>query len=375
MATPTPAVTEPAAARSSGRIELVDYYRLGAAAVVLCFHYFFNGLYNGRLVGIAETPFAPIAQYGYLGVELFFLISGFVIMSSARGRTMASFTTGRALRLVPAFLAALVLTTVVIVLAGERSGITVSPGQFLVNLTMVPGLVGVDPVDGVYWTLQYEVLFYGLVALILLFKPSVLDRAMPIWALLMLAIMLVAPIALEAKPYLGGYYSLFAVGAILAEVRLVGWSPLRAVGLAAGIAVALHWSVVAADMQTEETGVEFSHTVVLIVQAACIALVALPLIPAVARWKLPGSRLAGDLTYPLYLVHAFIGYILMSQLSRWLPDWLDYVVGITTVVLLAWLLHQVVEVRGNAFWRRQADRFVRRPLGLLEAAWRRRHAG
>ena len=66
------------------RVALLDYMRFFAAMIVVFFHYFFNGLLNGKITSIHElTYFADIAKYGYLGVDLFFIISGYVIFNSA----------------------------------------------------------------------------------------------------------------------------------------------------------------------------------------------------------------------------------------------------------------------------------------------------
>jgi peptidoglycan/LPS O-acetylase OafA/YrhL len=171
---------------------------------------------------------------------------------------------------------------------------------------------------------------------------------------------------------MGGYFALFAVGAILAEIKAAGLNRLRAAGLAAGVVVAVNWGVTAADMQADETGVPFSHSVVIVLHLIAIALVALPLVPAISRLSIPGSRMAGALTYPLYLVHAFIGYIVMSQIARVAPDWVAYVVTIAFVVLLAWLLHKFVEEGCASLWKRHADRYVRQPIEAIELRWQHR---
>ena len=77
---------------SSGqkRLDYIDLLRVLALGSVICFHYFFNGISKGTVTSVSLTAFAPIAKYGYLGVELFFLISGFVILYSTN-RTPVEF--------------------------------------------------------------------------------------------------------------------------------------------------------------------------------------------------------------------------------------------------------------------------------------------
>ena len=68
------------------RVNEIDLLRFVAALAVVFFHYAFRG-YAADDRSIMPYPLlAPIAKYGYLGVELFFLISGFVIlMTASRG--------------------------------------------------------------------------------------------------------------------------------------------------------------------------------------------------------------------------------------------------------------------------------------------------
>lgn len=105
------------------RVEIVDYYRLFAALSVVAFHYLYNGINNGKVDSIEHEPIAEIARWGYLGVDLFFVISGYVIIASVDGKDARRFAVGRALRLYPAFWVALIITTLfALVLGGERMG-------------------------------------------------------------------------------------------------------------------------------------------------------------------------------------------------------------------------------------------------------------
>src|SRR5690606_21030767 len=109
------------------------------------------------------------SRYGYLGVHLFFIISGFVIFLSVRRATPRQFLASRVSRLYPAFWVAVLLTWAV-VQWHEVGAFRVSWADMLVNLTMVPHWFDVPYVDGVYWSLTVEVQFYILVWLALKLK-------------------------------------------------------------------------------------------------------------------------------------------------------------------------------------------------------------
>ena len=64
------------------RVNEIDLLRFIAALAVVFFHYAFRGYAADDLSILPYPLLAPLAKYGYLGVELFFMISGFVILTS-----------------------------------------------------------------------------------------------------------------------------------------------------------------------------------------------------------------------------------------------------------------------------------------------------
>ncbi|WP_164654758.1 acyltransferase family protein, partial [Pseudomonas viridiflava] len=93
------------------RLELLDYGRFIAAIMAVLYHYTFNGIANGKLSSLSHIPeLIEFTKYGYLGVELFFMISGYVIFYSARNRSAAQFAASRAIRLYPSYWFAVLFT-------------------------------------------------------------------------------------------------------------------------------------------------------------------------------------------------------------------------------------------------------------------------
>lgn len=335
------------------RVEIVDYYRLFAALSVVAFHYLYNGINNGKVDSIEHEPIAEIARWGYLGVDLFFVISGYVIIASVDGKDARRFAVGRALRLYPAFWVALIITTLfALVLGGERMG--VSREQFLWNLTMVPKLVDQPLVDGVYWTLLYEVQFYVLVLVLVLVRQGHRLMALaPGWAIGMFILDVVDPSLSTLFPYLGGYFLWFAGGAVIAAIAREGWSIYRLVGLLAAYLPAT----------------DFEVSVKAVLATAIYVLMLATLVPAVRDLKLPGSTTAGSLTYPLYLVHAHIGYMLLDAYATEENKWFAYATVIILVVSLAYTLHMSVEHNPTArrFWAWSFEATLGRAVGMTQA--------
>lgn len=105
------------------------------------------------------------AAYGWLGVHLFFLISGFVICMSSWGRGVGAFLMSRAVRLYPAYWLSVVAVAVVLtVWPNVRE--PVDWHGALVNLTMLQEPLGERAVAEVYWTLWAELRFYLLFSLV-----------------------------------------------------------------------------------------------------------------------------------------------------------------------------------------------------------------
>lgn len=124
---------------------------------------------------IETFPFvSQFSAYGFMGVQLFFLISGFVILMSVEGRSVGEFVAARISRLFPAYWAAVILTAILIeFIAGDQLGKSVTLVQVLTNLTMLQQWTGVPHVDGVYWTLAVELLFYVLIGIFMSTKLTV----------------------------------------------------------------------------------------------------------------------------------------------------------------------------------------------------------
>ncbi|MFK0294242.1 acyltransferase family protein [Streptomyces sp. NPDC090442] len=141
----------------------MDGLRLLAALAVVLYHFVAReGAWSSDAKALFPDSFS-LAAYGWLGVQLFFLISGFVICMSCWGRSLGDFFTSRVVRLFPAYWFAVLATAAgLIVFRGD--GDRLSWRTVLTNLTMLHEPLGVEHVDGVYWTLFAEMRFYLLFA-------------------------------------------------------------------------------------------------------------------------------------------------------------------------------------------------------------------
>ena len=162
---------------------LLDPLRFGAALGVAIFHQMFwswawvpigvPGFERYVAADVLYPSAAPFTWFGWVGVEVFFVISGFVIANSASKSSPKEFLLGRALRLYPAVWVCATATLLVLVLFGSGPA-----SEFILPyihaMLLVPKGVTHQWLDGVYWTLAAEMAFYGLVFCAMLTKKITL---------------------------------------------------------------------------------------------------------------------------------------------------------------------------------------------------------
>ncbi len=157
-------VTErPPLARAEARIDSLQLLRAVAAIMVAAFHLQAAGATNAGYDG----AFSAFAR-GDAGVDLFFVISGFIIYSTAerrRGQSAASFLAARFFRIFPIYWTVLgiyLAAAGAAALLGISVGFKFSPASLIASTLLLPH--GAQIID-VAWTLAIEVLFYGVFAM------------------------------------------------------------------------------------------------------------------------------------------------------------------------------------------------------------------
>jgi peptidoglycan/LPS O-acetylase OafA/YrhL len=326
-----------------GRFNEIDLFRAIACLMVVAFHYLHRGALEGWSPPAEPGWLGGVAQYGYLGVHLFFIISGFVIFLSAHGATPLKFFASRVSRLYPAFWVAVVLTWLV-VLAFDAQALQVSASAMLLNLTMLPHWFGVPYVDGAYWSLAVELQFYILVWLVLRFKwMAHVEYLLAAW-LGIAAINALRPMYPVEFWLAANWAPLFCVGAAAYLIRMEGMSKARLALFGFAYVLALFYAV---NQVVHPKGGQVSLLNPWLVGALVSGFVALFALIALGRIQSrrhPWIVMGGMLTYPVYLLHENIGYVLMSFLSRQgLNFMVNAVLMLCVVGLLAWLVNRYVE--------------------------------
>lgn len=275
----------------------IQYLRGAAAIMVVTWHALSQ-------VGLPEWAFLQS------GVDIFFVISGFVMWTVTRDRPIApgAFLRRRLIRVVPLYWALTTLVLLAIAVApGVLQSLRTTPAHALASYLFVPWTnpvegVGLRPVIVPGWTLNYEIAFYLMFAASLALPLR--TRAVAILG----ALAALSAIPLVTGPLRGvaGFYTapfmaeigLGVLAAILVE-RAAG-SAAKPLLLAAALSVApLALCGSAAEQSDLVRFLAFGLPGLLIVSAAALW----EKTHGVAHVRL--AKLLGDATYATYLAHPF----------------------------------------------------------------------
>ncbi len=309
---------------STSRLHHVDAMRGVAALAVVWFHL------TGS-TGLSEST-AALGRYGYLGVEVFFVISGFIIpysmaRRSYQTREIGTFLLKRIVRLDPPYLVAIALAVALPALTMGDGFVPPTPARLLAHLGYANAFVGLDWLSPVFWTLAVEFQFYLFMSVAFWLVGHERD----IVALPFLTACALAPFAVSSEAFLPHWAGLFVVGAL--AFRWTSYqSPVLGLVAVGVVAAATTWTV---DGLPEALA------------GACAVLVVL-------FGRLPESSRAarvllwfGAISYSLYLTHWTIG-VTGVAVARHLPalggfEMFRVAVGILVAVVSAWVLYLSVE--------------------------------
>tara|TARA_B110000211_G_C14093037_1_gene560509 strand:- start:7493 stop:8608 length:1116 start_codon:yes stop_codon:yes gene_type:complete len=336
---------------SRGRFEALDYARFFCALSVVFFHYTFNGIVNGKIETItALPPISSITQYGYLGVEFFFMVSGYVIFISATNRSASKFAVSRAVRLFPSYWFAVLFTAVFALWLGGNSKMSVTIPQVIANLTMIQQAFGFEHVDSVYWTLMYELMFYMFIFIIIFMGlQSYLKKIFLAWPLFILILVKGFEINI---PLLSGYYSYFAAGAIFAILKSDKSNVFAWTSVIITFYLSISFSIVSLDALSLKKQVYFSPYIVTAIISLFFIFFCFINTEKGAHLKLPYSQSIGALTYPLYLIHLHVGYLIINEFSG--STNFGTVVSFTLgfVLFVSLFMNKIVENYFSNIWKK-----------------------
>jgi peptidoglycan/LPS O-acetylase OafA/YrhL len=327
-------MTATSAPTTTTRYVGLDTLRGLAVLRVVLYHYTtrYHELFgrHGETLDMKPTDFS---------VPMFFVISGFVIpLTLAKCRSVGDFAFLRVTRLYPTFWLCVAITFVAVAAFG-LPGREVTGSDALLNLTMLPKALGGRYVDIAYWTLEVELKFYALMALLMFLR--FLDKA----ALVLLAMAAIHAFAHTRDEHTSilSHAHLFAIGLLLFEIRK-GRRPWH---LAAFVAV---WIIAYLDR----------GPAYLVWIAAFFGLTSLSIFVDPKIFRIKPLLWFGALSYPLYLLHQNIGYIVLRAAdAAGLHQLLGITLALAVMIPLSYAVHRLVEKPAQD-WARERWRRSRR---------------
>ncbi|MGE3934072.1 MAG: acyltransferase family protein [Rhodospirillaceae bacterium] len=308
--------------QGGGDGRLLSMEGLRGLAVLLVFFVHYTDLIRpwlGADDAWARTVSVILADVGNAGVDLFFMLSGYLIYGSllARRQPFAVFLRRRAQRLYPTFVVVFALYVVLSLALPRESKIPGDPldaGLYLVaNLLFLPGVFDIRPMIAVAWSLSYEVLFYLTVpCLFVLVRLRDWPAAARTALCLGLTVIILVLLGDRGEPMrMGG----FAAGMLLYETtrrpagRAGDLLGLGGIGLLLGI-----WLV------NDPAGREPLRFALLwfAFYAICRASLAGDgVVDRLFRWK--PLRWLGNMSYSYYLIHGLVLKATTTALARVMP--------------------------------------------------------
>ncbi len=316
--------------KQHNRLEILDSLRGIAAVSVMLYHYLFAypmefGYTDSAIVGL---------QYGYFGVHLFFIISGFVIyFSISNNHDVIDFLVKRFIRLFPSYWLCLIITFLAVSYFGVSPTRDTTWRDALINLTMMADVFHTRHVDGCYWSLQVELYFYFFVAFLFITK---LQRYIN-WVLVIWLAWIIHYNFVFKLPYAG-----LLLGLHYAMLFIAGISFYRIKALKENNFFN-HFMVIASYLTTlavmgDKGGSFIGVTIVY----SIFYLAMYDLLPFLKN-KL--FFFLGNISYALYLIHFYIGWIILNQFKA-AGYYHPVMVIVPTVVciFLAWLITNYYDV-------------------------------
>ena len=346
-------------AKAQQRVLVLDPLRGLAALCVVWFHFVGAGHFSGT--GIFGEWLTASGKYAWAGVEIFFVISGFVLpyalsKNGYRLRHYFTFLWKRLMRLEPPYLASIAIILIIEAISPLIPGFHGAAFKFelprlLSHLGYLSSFLNYEWYYIVYWTLAIELQFYLLIALLF---PLVAHKRAGVRLAVVVALLLLSLCSKEDYLLLK-YLPFFSLGVITFQyytnlLSTRAW---------------YFWLVVTAFFCFVTLG--FAASIFAI--AATLAIAAVKALGGHVEFK---NRVwlflswTGTLSYSLYLLHVPVGGRVMNLGARFVSGTLGQVFILAMALLLsfiaAWLLHRLVEKPSQAWSARIKFRDLRLPI-------------
>lgn len=284
------------------RIKTLDAFRGLAAISVLLFHY------TTRYDQIFDSNFILSFWFGWLGVPVFFILSGFVIhLTIDRSKDFKEFLKKRFYRLYPTFWISIIITLIFIYFSTLKNytRFSLDKVDIIMNFTMFHQFFGFKHIDGAYWSLLPELLFYLLMAFLMVLGFLKRFYLVNSFLLALCTIHFFHPLRIVGKILDLDYVLLFFIGICFYRLKNNTSLKLEHFFIILNLIIA---SFLYQKVQPSNSLyiILFSFTVIVVVYYLFLY--------DKLRWmgNIKLLIFLGNISYALYLVHQNIGYVIIN---------------------------------------------------------------
>jgi peptidoglycan/LPS O-acetylase OafA/YrhL len=323
--------------KQSNRLLELDAMRGIAAMFVVCFHLGMN----------YPTESHKLLHFGLTGVDLFFIISGFVILLTLeKTSNWKSFVINRFSRLYPVYWFCVTFTAILMFIRGRAIPEFAKdnlPIEYLVNLSMFQTWLNIPDLDGSYWTLSVELIFYAFMLIIFCLKQ--LKHIQLIGAIALIPVIIFrsigAPTSISHVLPIANFYPLFYAGILFYKMKFESITIARFV-LAIGCFI-IQYSLFNTTLRSAAISAE-QYGVMLGLYCCTFLLYTNNYLRFIIH---PATIFLGNISYSLYLVHQFMcanvivpGLMRYAHMNFWIAA---FGVALPIALIVATLIHKFVE--------------------------------
>ncbi len=271
---------------------------------------------------------------------------------SAERKTVRQFFVSRIVRLYPAFWISCTLTAVIVKLLGAPKHISVLQvhlADYLINMTMLVDFLGKGGrIDAAYWSLAYEIVFYFLISIIIGFR--LLNRLSLLLMIWLAYVAFVGPSpeiqTLFTKLLIPDYAPYFISGMVFymfqykkdAEWKL--WTLLTI-----SFVLCLRSMVFYKEELEKSFHDENAFSLSVLIAFLCLIFIVFFIIIN-RKFVLPERKLisiAGAITYPLYLIHGHIGYVIYQHIGDLVDKYVLLLIIVIAFIFVSYMIHILIE--------------------------------
>jgi peptidoglycan/LPS O-acetylase OafA/YrhL len=343
------------ASKNNLRLQPLDALRGIAALAVVFFHF-----------SLGHAGYENIFRFGTTGVDLFFMISGFVIfMSLQKADSLRTFIVNRFTRLYPAYWMGVLFSFCVISIHFHYTQKYPLENPWLTlagNLTMFQYYMYVPDLEGPYWTMNVEMLFYILMGLIFFFRK--LTQTFYIGCALCISLLASAFYVDQLgwlkevfmKIPLFYHFPLFFAGMAFYGKYTKTWSH-RNFMLAITLAFIAQMALFPHTWRACKHMSQGEYVIVLCLFFSAFALFTYGRLERIAN---PVTLFLGKISYPLYLTHQYLSINLIIPYLMWkfeMPLWkASLLIALPANIAIATGIHYVAEIKASKWLKQKLQR-------------------